>query len=343
MTGTDEDRTGPVGRVASAPAVTRVEVEGDDHGGLVVRWELRGETPVDVAVGPSPEAIDHVHAVRGAAGQRSVRLTGLAPGRHFVSVAPAGGGGAMVAGERRLPFAGPTNFRDLGGYPTATGGRTRWGRLFRSDALHRLTPEDLVAFERLGIRSVIDLRSEAERRRAPNLVPSRDLALLEIGGEAPRFDHLRRAADGERWLREQYLHMLAHAGPQFGSLLGGLTEPGGVPAVFHCVAGKDRTGMVAALLLTWLGVDRETVLDDYELTGSCRNPAHDEDVVAWFVEAGAAPDAVAGLLAAPRAAMADTLAVLDRDYGGIEAYLRGPAGLDAAALDRLRQTLIADP
>jgi protein-tyrosine phosphatase len=146
--------------------------------------------------------------------------------------------------------------------------------------------------------------------------------------------------DGEELLRGIYVNMLDHSGGVIGTMLGGLTVHSGVPAVFHCHAGKDRTGIVAALLLEALGVDRETVLDDYELTAEYRLREHQEDSFARLVKSGLVPEAAAGVLGAPRWAMADTLDRLDRQYGGIEPYLLGPAGLDTDTLDRLRHELV---
>ncbi len=118
-------------------------VVDSDTEGLLVRWSLDGDdVGVDIGVGTSPDAIDHVHTLTVEAGRRSARIYDPGPGagRHFVSVAPHGGGGAVVAAERRVPFEGVTNFQDLGGYPTTDSRRTRWGRVFRSDALHRKAP-----------------------------------------------------------------------------------------------------------------------------------------------------------------------------------------------------------
>src|SRR5437588_717404 len=103
----------------------------------------------------------HFHApLARVEGAHRVSLDDLGPGRHYVSVAPAAGGSAVVAAERLVLLEGAANFRDLGGYRTADGGRTRWGLVFRSDALHRLTTADLAVVGQLGLRVVYDLRRE---------------------------------------------------------------------------------------------------------------------------------------------------------------------------------------
>ena len=145
---------------------------------------------------------------------------------------------------------------------------------------------------------------------------------------------------GEQMLREMYGGLLAHAGPTFGRLLDGLAEPEALPAVIHCTGGKDRTGMTAALLLELLGVPRQQVLDDYELTSRYRLREHQTESLENMLAAGMAPEAAAAVLGCPRWAMAGALEELDDRYGGIDAYLTGPAGMAPATLERLRGALL---
>jgi protein-tyrosine phosphatase len=318
-----------------------VEAEGDD---LVVRWTLSdGRAAVDVGTGPTPEAVDHAHAVTVGAGQYEVSLRRPGSGRPYVSVGVHGAGGAMVVAERRVPFAGVTNFRDLGGYPAAGGGRTRWGRVFRSDGLHMLTAAEMATYEALGLRAVYDLRGDAERERHPDPVTSAHLPLLSavVAGPEPEPDGARDAAWGERRLHELYRGMLAHAGPLFGRLFEGLAAEESLPAVFHCTGGKDRTGLSAAILLELLGVPRDMVLDDYTLTSRFRLREHQSESYENLLASGMPPEAAAGVLGAPRWAMAEALRELDESYGGAEAYLRGPARMGAPTLERLRALLVA--
>jgi protein-tyrosine phosphatase len=248
---------------------------------------------------------------------------------------------------RRLPFEGLQNFRDLGGYQTADGGQTVWGQIFRSDSLHKLTTADLVAFERMGVRSVYDLRGDNERETHPNPFDSIQLAVAgqprDGQGRAINPEVFALATDGERLLRDLYLGMLLHSAPLFAELLTGLIDPANRPAVFHCHAGKDRTGVAAALLLLALGVDRDDVLDDYELTREFRTIEHQQDSLANMLAAGMSPEAAAGVLTAPRWAMHEAIEAIDSEYGGIDAYLTGPAGMAPSALSALRGALVARP
>jgi protein-tyrosine phosphatase len=322
-----------------------VDAEGDT---LLVRWEIFGEmdAPFDLGVGPTPEAVDHVHVLTVDRRQRQVRIDGVGAGRHYVSIAPHGVGGTLVVADRRVPFEGVTNFRDLGGYPTSGGGRTRWGRVFRSDALHRLTESDLDRYHSLGLHAVYDLRGDAERDLHPNPFPSTQLALLAQATQAIPTEESARAMAldsiaGERVLHKLYQGMLANAGLLLGRLLSRLSDPDALPAVFHCTGGKDRTGISAALLLELLGVPRAQVLDDYQLTSTYRRLEHQTESYQNLLTMGMAPEAAAAVLGAPRWAMAEALEILDRDYGGVESYLIGPAGMPPSTLERLRELLVA--
>jgi protein-tyrosine phosphatase len=249
----------------------------------------------------------------------------------------------QVIDQRRLPFEGATNFRDLGGYSTAGGGTTRWGLVYRADSLHALTAADVELFERIGAPTVFDLRRDEEREVRPGPFPTVHVCILsqlDNGGQPADRAALVEHEHGEQLLRNLYRGMLSHAGPEFGRMFTMMAEPNGLPAVFHCHAGKDRTGVAAALLLEWLGVDRRTVLDDYVLTLTYRPRSEQESSYQRMLDMGMGPEAASAVLGAPRWAMEETLHDLDEMYGGVEAYLTGPAGMDRSALDRLRHILV---
>ncbi len=244
---------------------------------------------------------------------------------------------------RTIEFEGATNFRDLGGYASRRGGAVRWGRVYRAAALHGMTPNDLDRFAELGITTVYDLRSEMEFTDEPDPVPSISVPILGrymANHERPDFASFVEHDHGVAFMRDMCLNMLHWGAPEIGSVIGSMAEPERLPVVFHCTAGKDRTGIVAAILLEVLGVDRETVLDDFELTNRFRGPQEESAAFARMLGHGMPPEAAAGALGAPRHMMGDVLEALDAEYGGAEAYLTGPAGLDQATIERLRELLI---
>jgi protein-tyrosine phosphatase len=168
--------------------------------------------------------------------------------------------------ERRIALEGAVNFRDLGGYETADGSRTRWRTLFRADGLGDLTADDLEVLRALGIRTVVDLRSGDELERGRFDVDAHPVAfhhfpIIEKLPDAEEFD--RRPG----LLGSQYQDMLGDAGDQILAVLETLAAPDALPAVFHCTAGKDRTGVLSAIVLSLLGVDEPTVVADYALSG----------------------------------------------------------------------------
>jgi protein-tyrosine phosphatase len=264
--------------------------------------------------------------------------------------------------DRLVTLEGALNFRDLGGYAGDGGRTTRWGRVFRSDALHRLTDADIETLRALGLRAVFDLRQSIERTRQPTVIPAshghRAVHLVvgpdEVAEAGPPL--AQTDSETERWLLDQivarslpepddgylvglYGQFLVGGAPAFGALLTHLADDDGLPALFHCAAGKDRTGIAAALLLSVLGVDEKTILDDYELSNLYRVDRRLDMLRPTIEGAGVDPDTVRPFLSARRPVLATTLDRLRAD-GGVEAYLLGPAGMQPATLDRLRTLLL---
>ncbi len=326
--------------------VTHVSFERDAARRGVVAWAVAGDCDrVDIAVATRPDAIDHQHTRTVDADLGRVFLDDMPAGRAYVSVAPSGGGSALIAGERNVGLVGATNFRDLGGYVGAGGARTRWGRVFRADALVLEAP-DFEAFRMLGVRSIVDLRSDDEREGTPNVLPDGEHIVESIPlmtsttVPLPTIDDM--LADGETFLAGIYVRLLERAAVIFGRILTGLAHEARLPAVFHCAAGKDRTGMVAALLLSVLGVSEADILDDYELTSRYRDPSRTEAIIERLRdERGVTPEVAAAILRTPRWAMAGALAELERRYGGIEGYLTGPAEVDPSVPETLRGLLLS--
>ncbi len=328
----------PLGNVLAVVAIPlRAEVERDGSS-LVVRWDFGGDDNLEVGVGKTPEPAEHVHVGRIPVAAGMARLGDSGPGRHYVSLGRSDG--TIVVAERRVPFAGLINFRDIGGYDTEGGGRTRWGLVFRSDSLHYFTAEDLVAFDALGVRAIFDLRRDTERAEAPGPRPFIPLTLP--GGRIADADPaaLTDRRSGEEWLLEDYLGMLGKAGPVMGNLFTRLAELDAGPAVIHCWGGKDRTGMTVAVLLRLLGVPWQTVLDDYALTASYTPPDRLAEVIELFGSEGIPAAAAEGMLGSPRWVMDEALAVLERDHGGAEAFLTGAGAMTEDAVRRLRSRLV---
>jgi protein-tyrosine phosphatase len=246
-----------------------------------------------------------------------------------------------VSLDRIVPFAGVLNFRDLGGYQTTDGRTTRWARLFRSDALHDLTDEDLLMFRRLGVSSVVDLRSSAEvARTGRGLLELEALrfvnspVLFDAETEEPR----EESVFDERYLARRYLQYLDVGAPAFALAVKEMAVAENYPLVFNCFLGKDRTGVLAALVLSCLGVERETIVEDYALTHERmrliteklrRDPTQRETI-------DLTPPA---LLAAREATMSSFLGAVDQRYGGVRAWLQD-AGVTPEQVERLEELIL---
>ena len=260
------------------------------------------------------------------------------------SATSTGTSAAPTGRDRLVGFDKAPNFRDLGGYPSRHGGTTRWGRIYRAAALHEMTPADIERFERLEIATVFDLRSTVESSEHPDPFPSINVPVLGRfmqQREQPDFSAMVDHDHGVGFMREMTLNMLVWGGDEIGRVISGLAASDTLPAVFHCTAGKDRTGIVAALLLEVLGVDREAVLDDFQLTDRYRVPQDESAAFQRMLSFGMPPEAAAGALGAPREMMGDVLIELDARYGGAERYLLDEGRVDGEAIAHLRAELLA--
>lgn len=239
-----------------------------------------------------------------------------------------------------MPLEGCHNLRDLGGYPTRDGRRLRWRQLYRADALGRLTPADTQLLrESFGIRSVIDLRHAREQQR-------NGIAAI-ADGEAVRLLHLplnrENVPDDDPVpdmddLGTVYLWIARGVGPVLARTISAMAHDEAMPLIFHCAAGKDRTGIVAATLLDLLGVPDELIVADYALTELVAAGARPEDRAAAFTlyrEQGAPPEA---LNARPEH-MQRFLEGMRDLHGSLRDYL-APFGLSDAVVDRLRARLL---
>ena len=246
------------------------------------------------------------------------------------------------APERHISLSGPVNFRDLGGYDTTDGRRVRWRRLFRSDSLSPVTVDDArVLTEDLGLVAVVDLRRgrEVERDGRGGLA---DVALHYHHVPLINDSDLESDRSWERTLHELYTHMLAQsAGAVSEALTVIASEAAEHPTVFHCTAGKDRTGIVAALVLALLGVSDEDIVADYALTQHVM-PEMIERYPRRALRDSDGPRFPSAVLRAEAETMRQTLAVLAGEYGSAVGWAES-AALDPAVITKLQTALLAAP
>lgn len=237
-----------------------------------------------------------------------------------------------------IPLQGASNLRDLGGYRTSDGQVVRRGLLFRSAALATLTQADLAVVAGLGLRTICDFRGVAESRRACTMVQGVRIVAAPIEptvGAGLRDILATKEATGEALhavLERAYVAYALSSTDQYRQLLGLLLE-GGAPLLFHCSAGKDRTGFGAALVLTALGVPWDTVLADFEATNRLwrRDTVPSDDLP---------PDIRASLLQAEPALLTAAFDAARQRHGSIDRYLAEALDLGPAPRARLRELLL---
>jgi len=237
---------------------------------------------------------------------------------------------------RFLPLSGLLNARDLGGLPLAGGGLTRHGQVLRSDAPLLLGPEDRAHLAHFGLTTVVDLREAHELAREPNGLSGHDGIAIEHV-EVWSLINASGIEPVDPWdITGFYLAALDHAGPAFATAARLLADAEGA-ALFHCTVGKDRTGLLALLILEAVGVTRAAVIEDFALTEPRIGPIR-ERLLLEAEQRGIARSDFVRLLGATPDLIEPALEHLDRRHGSAEAYLlRHGAG--ATTLARLRSKL----
>jgi protein-tyrosine phosphatase len=238
---------------------------------------------------------------------------------------------------RHLGLAGTYNLRDTGGYRTLDGRTTRWRTFLRSDSLHRVPPMAQTTLLNYGVRTVIDLRRSDELHVAPNVFASSSEIV---------YHHLSLLADTlperkvtPRSLPDVYRMILEQRQEQLRQALATLAAPGGFPAIVHCTAGKDRTGLIVALLLGLVGVPAVTIVEDYALSSQYLVGTYLEEARQRAANNGIAWEWFQHQVICPPEFMQTTLQYLDERHGGIVAYVQS-IGLSQEQCERLRHALV---
>ncbi len=250
--------------------------------------------------------------------------------------------------NRRLRFSGAKNFRDLGGYKTVAGKTVRWGSLYRSDALNKLRDADLKLLSTLNLHQIIDLRSGYERELYPDRLPSElaslvaEIPILDRGSEAfkaPREElaKLLKEIKVTEFMTSAYMEYASRFTAEMKQFLNALISSKGRPVLFHCTAGKDRTGFAAALILRILGVPHNVVMDDYLLSNQYFYSGHRWNVALLRILRGKQFANVVNDFMMVRAAdLSTAFETIDRDYGSFENYICNGLGLSLEDVEHLK-------
>lgn len=333
-----------VSEQASVIPFTAATVSADG----TISWSAPGAGKVAVYAGPDPAVADRAKPVGLGDATGSIKVSGLAPGkRWFFALVPERGAPLVIA-DHGLHLPTAANLRDIGGYRTTDGRWVKIGMLYRSDQLDRLSDADLAAMGALGITLVADLRTESERTREPDRVPAGAEHLVldvaadskgSLGGDMRQAMQAIATGKGAQMLTEANRDFitLGSARTAYRTLLARIGAEGAGPTLYHCTAGKDRTGWASAVILTLLGVPRETVMADY-LASNDYLRAKNEAAVTALAKAPMpiARENLEPVLTVRASYIQAAFDEVDRHYGSFDGYVREGLGLDDGAVAALR-------
>ena len=322
------------------------DADGDYH----IEWEA-SHPQTQVSIQPAVEA-----DVEVLPGQPKARVRGLPEGsRHFFRLSDQHGN-EVLASERRLCLEGTPNFRDFGGYGTADGRRVKWGYLYRSGQLSTLSDRDIDLLASLELDLICDFRREEEQATDPSRLPGerppRVASLPIIPGSNSRFfEEADKQGEGKLELERQAMFdFMVEINRDFAEgqretyarMFREILELEDARFLVHCAAGKDRTGLAAALVLLALGVPREVVMRDYMLTGRYFSPEREmERLRRKYGMEHVDAEAIRPMLEVHEDYLARALSSIEQNYDSVEAYLREALGLGPAELAELKGRYLA--
>jgi protein-tyrosine phosphatase len=261
------------------------------------------------------------------------------------------------AAHRLLNFEGIANFRDMGGYPTVDGRQVQWGLLYRAGTFAQSSNADLQGLEKLKLKTLIDFRSSVEKEEEPNRLP--DPTVFEVV-EIPTLDDGNHAMVGEVMERietgnfegfdpnelmlEGNRQFASTFTPQFRQFMQTVLHADGEPIVWHCSAGKDRTGFAAAVLLRILGVPQDVVMQDYMASKQNALEARKSQLMLLRLFKGdEAADKLSVMMGVEEAWLEAAFEQIDASWGSFDNYIHEGLQLSDADIAQLKAKLLSPP
>ena len=258
------------------------------------------------------------------------------------------------ADHRVLQFEGVVNFRDLGGYKTADNRRVKWGKLYRSGTFAHTSRADLRAIEKLQLVTLIDFRSSAEKKEEPNVLPSPlafrvvEIPTLDDGNEAMVGEIMQRIESGNfdgfdpnQLMLDANRQFAGQFTPKFKEFIHTVVDAKGSPIVWHCSAGKDRTGFAAAILLRVLGVPKSTVMADYMLSQKYALAGRTNKIrLLRLFKGDEAADKLTVIMGVKEAWLNAAFEEIDRRWGDFDNYVKKGLQLSDEDISALQTTLL---
>lgn len=324
-----------------SPAAAPLEASAERATARIIRLAWAGAGAVSILVSNDPDAPrGAMRPLKTLTGAATDLAAPVSPRPYFL-VRAADGRQTRVA-ERLLPLTGGRNYRDLGGWRTTDGRQVKWGKIYRSGVMTGLTMADIAYLQGLGVTAICDLRDPRERATEPS-------PFLKAGGpKVAAFDYetVSLAPFVAMTMREQavqgftnaYVALLDRLAPHFTDLFARLADGAG-PLAMNCSAGKDRTGLASALVLSALGVPRPTVIADYALSETYVPAAHYAPRFPAFAKTPWAVTKV--ILGSDPEVMRRTLATIDTRWGGPLTLAKANYGLTDATRQKLRRLYLS--
>ncbi|MCI4644079.1 MAG: tyrosine-protein phosphatase [Hyphomonadaceae bacterium] len=346
------------------PAPVEVETVSvtfdQEAGAYTLSWAAsEAGAPVDILVATSPDGANAQSLAVDVTETSFTWTPGAEPAeRHYFLVDPESGP-AVIAATRLLPLEGGRNFRDLGGYQTEDGRTVKWGELYRSGVMNRLTEEDYAYLASLEIASVYDLRTSQERTSEPTQWAAGEIEYVTFADPEEDQDAnplVQVFSDPNAtpemvaaMMTELYSGILEQQAPAYRAMFDELANGEDAPMAFNCSAGKDRTGVGAALILSALGVPRETVVSDYALSEQLVDYAKEfeltgeeeveEDSPYAFLRQ-LPPELVMPLMRSDPAYIEAVFADIEAEHGSVLAFIQTELDVTDAELASIRERLL---
>lgn len=347
-----DGRNATVRQTTPSPFIA-ASAEKDAHGRYRIGWQAPAAGRVRIYAGTDPAgSMSGILAAEGRADGTAL-ISRLDPAQRWYFTLVPDHGAPLTLADQGLHLATAPNFRDIGGYRTADGQWVKQGLIFRSDQLDRLSDRDLASIDALGPSLIVDLRTQSERTREPDRIPPRGRALVldvaadasgSLGGDMRKAQAAIAAGKGAEMLvsANRDFVSLPSARVAYGALLRRMIDGGPEPLVYHCTAGKDRTGWATAVILTLLGVPRETVVADYLRSNAYLRTKNEATIKALAASgAGIPPAFLEPVLTVRPEYLRAAFDEVDRAYGSMDAYARDGLGLSASDIAALRRKYLS--
>ena len=253
---------------------------------------------------------------------------------------------------RKLPLEGAHNFRELGGFETLDNRKVKWGLLYRSDALNELSDEDLEYLQRLKLNAIIDFRSPIERNDKPDrFIENVNVHLMPIdpfgnnSSQDPNksFEEIQREMfygdlDISNFLVDFNQDLVSNFSDVYKNFIGMLIKNEGLPLVFHCTAGKDRAGFASALILSILGVPRDTIIQDYLATNIYTEKEIDKKLmqIKLFSFFQADTDSLRKVMGVEERYILAAFNQIYKEWGGMDRYIKEGLSLSDTDVEQIR-------